>query len=121
VWVHLGRLFATAPETRRLRDPAADSAVAGEAARVTGEVWVLDGEVPGMLLEWNRASWGLWVGLVAYELAHADGRHDREQVPPQLVPEYVLRPRSRPAPHHRLYPPPSRTHLAHVTDPRRAG
>jgi hypothetical protein len=97
VWVRLEHLFlASADITRAPPSPPRAPGPDLDAPAPPGSV-LLEGDVPGVLMEWNRSARGLWVGLVSLELGYADGRHERMRLSPQLVPEYALRPRAAPA------------------------
>lgn len=90
VWVDLADLY---------RLPVNESRD-GELLPRIGEELHLEGEVLGTLHEWTRSARGLWLGVVTFAMPYADDRSQRLYLQRQLVPAYVLRPRSTP-PHRR--------------------
>ncbi len=78
VWVHLDTLFE--------HDPTRDQAVVDGLD--------LTGRARGMLLSWRRGSRGDWLGVVTYQIQHADGRPGPTLWTEQLVPSAALSPRT---------------------------
>ncbi len=79
VWVQLDHLFPNVPLERR--KPS------------TGTLNV-QGDVPGELRKWERATDGRWLGVVDYAISYTDERSDHYELPGQLVPAWAIRPRN---------------------------
>jgi hypothetical protein len=76
VGVRLGTLYPRQPDAPR---------------RVVPDGLDVTGTVPGRLTGWLRTVDGDWLGVVNFEIPHADGRKHQVPLLDQLIPVHALR------------------------------